>query len=195
MPLACIGIGSNQGDPPAQLATALKHLQALPHSQLDRVSRPHRSPPWPPDNPVQQADFLNAVAGLQTTLAPDDLLARLQQIEQQMGRVRRQKWGPRTIDLDILCYGQHRRNSPHLQLPHPHFHRRAFVLQPLAELYPDLRIAGHPVTSWLTRLHRPQPKDDPAPPPSSTSPPTRTTIASSPKPCSPPAATAAMTPR
>lgn len=134
---AYIGLGSNLGDPLAQLRSAVKALEQLPGSRLTAVSRFYRSSPM---GPGDQPDYLNAVAMLDTTLEPLALLDALQAIEQQQGRVRSgERWGPRTLDLDLLLYGAEEIDHPRLRVPHPGIRERNFVLVPLAELAPELR--------------------------------------------------------
>jgi 2-amino-4-hydroxy-6-hydroxymethyldihydropteridine diphosphokinase len=137
-----IGLGANLNDPQRQLEQALRELQALPDSELIAVSALYRSAPV---GPVDQPDFINAVAELRSGLPPLRLLALLQQLEHRHGRVRSgQRWGPRTLDLDLLMIGSRVLNLATLQLPHPRMHARAFVLRPLAEIAPPaLEIPGH----------------------------------------------------
>ena len=133
-----IGLGSNLADPVGQLRGALAALGELPGTRLAAVSSLYASDPLgPPDQPR----YVNAVAALDTDLAPLELLDALQAIELAQGRVRKdERWGPRTLDLDILLFGQHQLDEPRLQVPHYHMHARAFVLYPLAEIAPDLRL-------------------------------------------------------
>lgn len=135
---AYVGLGSNLDDPAGQLAKALDALAALPDTRLVAVSPRYRNPPLgPPDQP----DYLNAVAGLLTRLSPRALLAALQGIEDAQGRRRDgQRWGPRTLDLDLLAYGTVRLESDALTLPHPGIGSRPFVLVPLAEVAPGLHL-------------------------------------------------------
>lgn len=133
---AFIGLGSNQQAPQQQLQTALRALAALPDTELVACSSFYRSAPV---GPQDQPDFINAVAQLATALSPLALLDHLQTIEQQQGRVRDQYWGPRTLDLDLLLYGEQVIDHPRLQVPHPHMWERAFVLRPLAELLAELQ--------------------------------------------------------
>jgi 2-amino-4-hydroxy-6-hydroxymethyldihydropteridine diphosphokinase len=130
-----------------QLRTALEELAALPMTRLVAYSRMYASAPMgPPDQP----DYVNAVAGLLTQHAPNDLLGALQAIESRHGRDRSgPRWGPRTLDLDLLAYGQSELHTPALELPHPGLHERAFVLVPLAEVAPSLRIPGHGLVAAL----------------------------------------------
>ena len=126
-----IGLGANLGDPPRQLREAVAALGEIPRSRRGSVSRLYRSAPL---GPQDQPDFFNAVATLDTALAPLDLLDALQRIEAVAGRVRARRWGPRTLDLDLLLYGERRINETRLTVPHPGLARRAFVLWPLADL-------------------------------------------------------------
>ena len=126
-----IGLGANLGDPPRQLREAVAALGAIPRSRRGDVSTLYRSAPL---GPQDQPDFFNAVATLDTALAPLDLLDALQRIEATAGRVRGRRWGPRTLDLDLLLYGERHINDARLTVPHPGMARRAFVLWPLADL-------------------------------------------------------------
>ncbi len=131
-----IGLGSNLGARGRQLAWAMQALSAwgpLRGSALYRTA---------PVGPQDQPDFFNAVATLDTSLAPEALLDRLQGLEQQAGRVRGRHWGERTLDLDVLLYGDQAINTPRLQVPHPFLTDRAFVLVPLLQLDPDLVVSG-----------------------------------------------------
>lgn len=137
---AYVGMGSNLDDPPRQLGTALEALSAMPGCVLCGVSGFWRSAPM---GPQDQPDYVNAVAGLVTRLAPEELLERLQAVERAQGRRRDgPRWGPRTLDLDLLAYGPIVRASEALTLPHPGVGVRPFVLVPLAELAPGLRLPG-----------------------------------------------------
>lgn len=135
---AYVGLGANLGDARATLAAALRDLAVLPGCSGLRASSIWRTAPIESSGP----DYLNAVAALQTTLAPHDLLAALQAIEQRYGRERPYVNAPRTLDLDLLLHGDAVIDTPTLTLPHPRLHRRAFVLQPLLELAPDLQAPG-----------------------------------------------------
>ena len=134
---AYIGLGSNLADPVDQVTTAISNLQSLPDSQLLTWSSLYASPPM---GPQDQPDYINAVAIIETALSAHQLLDALQAIEQQQGRVRQRHWGERTLDLDILLYGQNEIDDARLQIPHPGIALRAFVLYPLAEIAPDLTI-------------------------------------------------------
>lgn len=133
---AYIGLGSNMGDRAAYLRAAIRALAALPGVDFLRVSSMYLSPPV---GPGIQNDYYNATAACRTALRPRDLLSGLMRIEDDHARQRSVHWGPRTLDLDLLLYGQHRLDTPSLQLPHPHLLERDFVLAPLAEIAPDLR--------------------------------------------------------
>lgn len=130
---AYIGLGANLGPAEQAIRQALQDLNRLPHSRLWAHSRLYRSAPVDASGP----DYINAVAALQTRLSPLDLLAQLQRLEQAAGRQRPHRNAPRTLDLDVLLYGQARIDSPTLTVPHPRLRQRAFVLRPLAELAPE----------------------------------------------------------
>ena len=137
---AWIGLGSNLGNPGAQLRKALLHLEDTAGIELRKISGFYRTAPW---GKLDQDDFLNAVANIETELQPGELLDVLLQIEQLMGRDRSAgRWGPRRIDLDLLTYDDLVMKSPGLEIPHPRMHLRAFVLRPVLELDPDFIIAG-----------------------------------------------------
>jgi 2-amino-4-hydroxy-6-hydroxymethyldihydropteridine diphosphokinase len=135
---AYIGLGANLGDARATLAAAVAALATLPACRLEASSPVYRSAPMASSGP----DYLNAVAALATSLAPHDLLHALQGIEQQHGRERPYRNAPRTLDLDLLLFGNQVIDSPDLVVPHPRLHQRAFVLRPLADLAPLLVIPG-----------------------------------------------------
>jgi 2-amino-4-hydroxy-6-hydroxymethyldihydropteridine diphosphokinase len=135
-----IALGANLGDRRANLDSAVEKLRATPGVRVIKVSTYHETPAvgGPPDSPP----FLNAAAELETTLSSRALLDRLLEIEQSLGRTRREKWGPRLIDLDLLLYGDQVIAEPNLHVPHPLMHERRFVLAPLAEIARDV---VHPV--------------------------------------------------
>lgn len=143
-----IGLGSNLAKPQQQLQDALRELDALPETSLLRSSGFYRSAPI---GPGDQPDYVNAVAELETRLAPLQLLDGLQTIEAGHGRERTIRWGARTLDLDILLFGQQCIDLPRLQVPHPRMAERNFVLLPLAELEPDLVIPGEGSLHALVR--------------------------------------------
>lgn len=134
---AYIGLGSNLADPIEQVKTAINNIKSLPDTQLVTWSSLYASPPM---GPQDQPDYINAVAAIETELSAHQLLDALQVIEQQQGRVRKRHWGERTLDLDVLLYGQTTINDERLQIPHPGIALRAFVLYPLAEIATDLII-------------------------------------------------------
>ena len=143
---AFIGIGANLGDAQSSVTAAVAALARLPGCRLQRVSSVYRSAPVDAAGP----DFYNAVLALSTTLSPEALLAALQAIEQDFGRQRPFRHAPRTLDLDLLLHGDALRSTPQLTLPHPRLHQRAFVLQPLLEIAPDLAVPGlGALASWL----------------------------------------------
>lgn len=125
-----IGLGSNLADPAEQLRQALAALEQLPHTRLAATSSFYASDSLLPGQPR----YTNAVAALDTGLEPLQLLDALQAIELDQGRERHERWGPRTLDLDILLFGQRLIDEPRLRVPHYHMHARAFVLYPLAEI-------------------------------------------------------------
>ena len=130
-----IALGSNLNAPATQIQRALEAMNAMPSSQLQAVSPLYRNAAI---GPGQQPDYNNAVAELHTTLAALDLLRQLQAIELAQGRVRTEYWGPRTLDLDLLLYGDAIIDLPQLQVPHPRMTQRNFVLYPLHDLCPQL---------------------------------------------------------
>ncbi len=139
---AFIGLGGNVGDAEATLRSALERLDALPGTRLRAVSRMHRTAPV---GGIEQADFINAVVQVETALPAVELLRSLFEIERAHGRdrAREQRWGPRTLDLDLLLYGEDVIDVDGLTVPHPRIAERAFVLVPLAEIAPDAVIPGH----------------------------------------------------
>ncbi|MBL4834433.1 MAG: 2-amino-4-hydroxy-6-hydroxymethyldihydropteridine diphosphokinase [Pseudomonas sp.] len=145
-----IGLGSNQAEPVAQLRMACTAIGALPGTQLIRCSQLYVSAPM---GPQDQPDYVNAVVCIKTTLSPLVLLDELQRIELQQGRERKaERWGPRTLDLDILLYGGQQIASERLQVPHYHMHARPFVLYPLAELDAELVLPdGIPLQQLLKK--------------------------------------------
>lgn len=133
-----IGMGSNLAEPAEQLRSAVAAMARLPQSRLFGVSAFYQSDSLLPGQPR----YTNAVAALDSALEPLDLLDALQAIENEQGRERLERWGPRTLDLDILLFGERLIDEPRLKVPHYHMQERAFVLYPLAELAPaDLRLA------------------------------------------------------
>jgi 2-amino-4-hydroxy-6-hydroxymethyldihydropteridine diphosphokinase len=147
---AFVGIGSNLGDREAHLRRAIELLSAEEGIEIAAVSEIRETDPV---GPVEQAQFLNGAVLVETDLAPRELLARLLDIERRMGRVRSERFGPRTIDLDLLLYGNEIVDEPGLTVPHPRLHERRFALEPLAELDPGLTIPGlGPISALLAEL-------------------------------------------
>jgi 2-amino-4-hydroxy-6-hydroxymethyldihydropteridine diphosphokinase len=147
MSLAYIALGANLGDPAATVGAAFAALGEIPQTRLVATSALYRTAPI---GIAEQPEFVNAAASVETTLTPEALLDALLVIEQQFGRVRAEKNGPRTLDLDILLYAEQIITTPRLTLPHPRLHLRAFVLYPLADLAPNLRIPGRgQLAAWL----------------------------------------------
>lgn len=136
---AYVGIGSNLGDSRARVEAAFEALGNLRDTRLIARSRLYRTRPF---GPVQQGDFINAAAGLLTTLPPLELLAGLRAIEEAQGRIRAERWGPRTLDMDLLVYGDRRVAEPDLVVPHPGIAERGFVLAPLNDIAPALQVPG-----------------------------------------------------
>ena len=134
-----VGIGSNLDDPVSQVARATAALGEIPDTHLVCVSSNYLSEPF---GPVDQPDFVNAVAELATALDVTVLFRHLQEIERLHGRVRGERWGPRVIDLDLLVYGRQIVSEPDLTVPHPGIAERNFVLLPLQEIAPELEIPG-----------------------------------------------------
>lgn len=133
-----LALGSNLADPLHQVQSALNALAALPDTTLVATSSLYRTPPYgPPDQP----DFLNAAVALDTALAAETLLDHTQRIELEQGRVRKaHRWGPRTLDLDIMLFGEQTLSMPRLTVPHYDMHNRAFMLLPLLEIAPALTL-------------------------------------------------------
>lgn len=145
---AFIGLGSNLEEPTVQLAQAVVRLAALPDTQLVAQSPFYRSRPV---GPQDQPDFVNGAVWLSTALSPLTLLDHLQAIEQTHGRKRLQRWGPRTLDLDLLIYARQTISHPRLTVPHPELPKRDFVLQPLLDLNPELVLPdGSRIADLLT---------------------------------------------
>ena len=149
---AFIGLGSNLGEREAMIRLALDDLARLPSTRLVRASSLYDTEPV---GEVDQPNFLNAVAQIDTELTARQLLWNLQLIEKRLGRVRSQRWGPRTIDLDLLLYGSLVVEETDLKVPHPELIHRSFVLVPLVELDPLLvhPVTGDTLINHLSRLH------------------------------------------
>jgi len=137
--IAFIGVGSNLADPLEQVRQALMELESIPGTRVTARSSLYRTSPV---GYLEQPDFINAVASVQTTLKPQALLAALLAIENRHGRRRAMRNAPRTLDLDLLLYGEEVFDQDGLTLPHPRLHERAFVLAPLAEIAPEAVVPG-----------------------------------------------------
>ena len=135
---ALVGLGSNLGDRLANLQEAVDRLEKTPGVSVVKTSRVYETDPVGPPQP----DYLNAVVAVETRLSARGLLEGCLAVERAMGRERRERWGPRTIDLDVLGYGREQIDEPGLQVPHPRMHERAFVLVPLLELEADPVLPG-----------------------------------------------------
>ena len=144
-----LSLGSNLGDRDAYLREAVARLGRLPDTRVRIVSPIVETPAW---GNTDQPPFRNLAVALETALAPEALLRATQAVETACGRQRTAHWGPRTLDIDLLDYAGITRETPALRLPHPYLTQRRFVLQPLAAIAPDLRIAGKTVREWLDEL-------------------------------------------
>ncbi|MEQ4453638.1 2-amino-4-hydroxy-6-hydroxymethyldihydropteridine diphosphokinase [Kosakonia sp. YIM B13605] len=156
MTLAYIALGSNLASPLDQVNAAITALGEIPQSRIVAVSSLYRTPPLgPPDQP----DYLNAAVALETALTPEILLDHTQRIELQQGRVRKaERWGPRTLDLDIMLFGDLTLNTERLTVPHYDMKNRGFMLWPLFEIAPDLHFPdGTSLQEILTNLNAPKP--------------------------------------
>lgn len=147
MAAAYVALGSNLDDPAAQLDRAFEELAVLPETRLTARSPLYKSAPM---GPQDQPDFINAAAALETELTPQALMQALLGIERAHGRRRDgMRWGPRSLDLDLLLYDERVLHEPGLDLPHPGLHERAFVLYPLADIAPQRSVPGHGTVAEL----------------------------------------------
>lgn len=146
---AYVAIGGNLGDRLGVLAEATRRLHRMPHLRVVAASCVYETKPH---GPPQQSDYLNAVLRVVTSLSPHELLKECLRVETSLGRVRRERWGARTIDLDILIYDGVALHEPTLTLPHPRMLERNFVLVPLADIAPDLALGGTSVRMLAGRL-------------------------------------------
>ena len=150
-----IALGSNLASPLGQVTSAINALARLPHSEVVAVSSFYRTPPL---GPQDQPDYLNAAVALDTALTPEQLLDNTQRIELESGRVRKaERWGPRTLDLDIMLFGDQVINTPRLTVPHYDMHNRMFMLWPLQEIAPDLIFPDGKTLQQSISLLRDQP--------------------------------------
>ena len=141
---AYLGLGGNLGDPQAAMASALQNIDASSGIAVRAVSSLYRTPPW---GKIDQPDFLNAVARVETRLEPRALLDACLAAETALKRVRAERWGPRVIDIDVLWFEGRQIDAPGLQIPHPRMLERAFVMAPLAEIAPELVLDGRAATA------------------------------------------------
>jgi len=146
---ATLGLGGNLGDPVAAFAAALARLRAHDAVELRGVSSVWRTAPW---GKLDQPEFRNMAVLIETSLPAENLLALCLEIERESGRERRERWGPRTLDIDILTYGDETIDRPGLQVPHPRIAERAFVLAPLAEIAPAITIGHQKVAALLAAI-------------------------------------------
>lgn len=144
-----LGLGGNIGSPIQAMSDALSALEARQDTEILAVSSVYQTPPW---GPIAQDDFLNAVAHCKTHLAPQDLLDACLQTEETLKRVRRVRWGPRTIDIDVLIYGDAIIDTETLTVPHPRMLERAFVMVPFAEIAPQHILNEKSALEWSKAL-------------------------------------------
>ena len=146
---AYIGLGGNVGDVFANMKTAIKSLNEHPKISVKSISNVYKTPPWG----IEDQDwFLNACASVETSLSAQELLAACLEAEKMLKRVRNLRWGPRTIDLDVLVFGEEVIAEDNLQVPHPRIQERAFVLMPIADIAPDMLLHGKTISHWLETI-------------------------------------------
>jgi 2-amino-4-hydroxy-6-hydroxymethyldihydropteridine diphosphokinase len=146
-----IALGSNLGDKPANIDTAVSLLTEAGDVELLARSRNYATEPW---GKTDQDWFVNACIAVKTGLSARELLARCQEVERRMGRVPTEKWGPRIVDLDLLICGEKTISDPDLVLPHPHIAERAFVLAPLMDIAPEVEIGGKSVRELYAAIDK-----------------------------------------
>ena len=144
---AIVALGSNIGDKIENVEKAVSLLTQGDDVQLTSRSRIYKTPPW---GNTDQDWFVNACIGVKTSLDPHELLQRCLAVEERMGRRRTEKWGPRIIDLDVLVYGDVELADENLTLPHPHITKRAFVLAPMSDIAPEMKLDGRSISDWLS---------------------------------------------
>lgn len=146
---AYIGIGGNVGDVFENMKSALNLLNDHSSISVSRISRVYKTPPWG----IEDQDwFLNACVSVETNLTAQELLQSCLEVEVALKRIREIRWGPRTIDLDVLVFGEENIAHDNLQVPHPRMHERAFVLMPMADIAPDLFLNGKTISQWLEAI-------------------------------------------
>lgn len=150
---AYVAVGSNLDNPISQVKSAIRALHEIPKSHIIRISSLYQSEPLPSEEP-NQSDFINAIVLLETCLHAHDLLTELERIEAEHGRTRTtRRWGPRTLDLDLILFDNLSINTPRLIVPHPEFQKRSFVLVPLYEVTPDMILpSGIKLTDLIDQL-------------------------------------------
>jgi 2-amino-4-hydroxy-6-hydroxymethyldihydropteridine diphosphokinase len=148
---AVLGLGGNVGDTRALMRGAIERLAAKPGIEVSAVSALYRTPPW---GKTDQPPFLNAAVKIETDLSPQELLSAVLSVERTLGRERKERWGPRTIDVDILLYGARTVDVPGLRVPHPRLTERAFALAPLVDVMPEAEVSGRPAREWLAASDR-----------------------------------------
>ncbi len=148
---ALIGLGGNLGDPVKSIQQALEMIGAAPDCRIEAVSAFWRTPPW---GKLEQPDFINACARVSTRLEPRAFLELCLQTEKALKRVRNERWGPRSIDIDILFFGERVINEEGLVIPHPRIAERAFVLVPLAEIAPEQVLDGQSIEERADKTGR-----------------------------------------
>lgn len=146
---AYIGLGGNLGDVFANMKSALRALDLSNQISVKSISNVYKTPPWGMED---QDWFLNACVSVETSLTPQELLKACLEAELELKRVRNVRWGPRTIDLDVLIFGEEHIVEENLQVPHPRIHERAFVLKPMADIAPDLPLQGKTIAEWLKNI-------------------------------------------
>ena len=151
MTAVVLGLGGNIGDTRSLMREAIEHLAGQPDVAVKAVSALYRTPPW---GKTDQPPFLNAAVKIETDLSPQELLGAVLSVEQALGRERKERWGPRTIDIDILIYGGRTVDEPGLCVPHPRLTERAFALAPLVDVMPDAEVAGRPAGDWFAESDR-----------------------------------------
>lgn len=144
-----LSLGSNIGKRKFYLEEAIRLLNGLPNVNVTKVSPYYETPAW---GNTDQNDFLNLCCELETNLQAQDLLNHCQSIEKKLGRVRHEHWGPRTIDIDILLFGDALINEDNLKVPHPYMLERAFVMVPLLDIAPNLSVSGKPISEIIKSL-------------------------------------------
>lgn len=144
-----LSLGGNLGDPAQSMGAALRMLDGGAETRVTAVSSLYRTPPW---GKLDQPDFLNAAAAVETALSPRALLDLCLDVERRLKRVREERWGPRLIDIDILVFGDRVIHETGLEVPHPRMLERAFVLAPLAEIAPGLSVGGRSVSERLVAV-------------------------------------------